>query len=44
MDFLFKNILPKLPIVRARMLEKSEREHHYSLFDRKYASDLEKKI
>ena len=44
MDFLFKNILPKLPIVRARMLEKSEREHHYSLFDRKYAGDLEKKI
>ena len=42
MEFLFKNNSPKLPIERAKMLERWEREHHYSLFDRKYASDLEK--
>ena len=42
MDFLFTKNSPKLPFVRARMLERWEREHHYSVFDRKYASDSEK--
>ena len=42
MDFLFKNNSPKLSITRAKMLKTREREHHYSLFGRKYTSDLEK--